>query len=183
MGSDSNPGTDSSPWKTPKHAVDCGDVVIAAAGAYGGTTSPFGTNDWGTVSNCPSTAGGIDGTGGVYFATLLCAGPDLGSCAVSASSEEAFRVDASNWAVEGFTATSGAQACFAATSETTTTLHQVRVLLSRGATGPTSTVPHRMARSSPARLGLPTLGSPKLRSTTIASLVAARRTALTSLSR
>jgi hypothetical protein len=117
-GSDSNSGTSpSSPWATPKHPVNCGDVIVASAGNYGGGSSPFGTNNWGAVSNCPSTSGGIDGMGGVYFAILLCAGPDLTSCAVSNSSAEAFRVDASNWAVEGFWATSSAQACFATTSE------------------------------------------------------------------
>ena len=124
-GSDSNDGTSGSPWRTPKHSVDCGDLIIAAVGNYGGTSSPFGTNNWGTVSNCPSASGGTDGTGGIYFAILLCAGPDLSSCSVSNSSGEAFRVDASNWAVEGFSATSAAQACFTATSESNTTLHHI----------------------------------------------------------
>ena len=66
-GSDSNNGlTAATAWATPNHAVNCGDVIIAAAGIY-----PVQPN-WGTVSNCPSTSGGIDGKGGVYFASVLC---------------------------------------------------------------------------------------------------------------
>jgi hypothetical protein len=38
---------------------------------------------------------------------------------------EAARIDASNWAMEGFWGTSRGQACFSATSESTTTLHHV----------------------------------------------------------
>ena len=124
-GLDSNDGTSGSPWKTPNHAVNCGDVIIAAAGTYGGSSSPFGTNNRGLVSNCPSTSGGTDGSGGIYFAILLCAGPELRSCSVTNSGGEAFRVDESNWAVEGFSATSGAQACFTATSESSATLHHI----------------------------------------------------------
>ena len=126
-GDDANAGTSpSAAWKTPRHPVQCGDVVIAAAGRYG--VSVFGTNSWGAVSSCPSTQGEIDGKGGVYFATLLCAGPDITSCTVDGGAVEPFRVDASNWAVEGFSATqhsNGDGACFSATSETTATLHHV----------------------------------------------------------
>jgi hypothetical protein len=106
--------------------VQCGDVIIAAAGSYGKYI--FGTKNWGAVSKCPSTTGGIDGKGGVYFATVLCAGPYITSCSVNGGAYEAFRVDASNWAVEGFTGTqnsTGNSACFSATSETSTTLHHI----------------------------------------------------------
>ena len=73
-GNDSNSGTSpATAWATPKHAVNCGDVLIAAPGAY--NSDQFGANNWGTVSACPSTTGGIDGKGGVYFAVLLCGGP------------------------------------------------------------------------------------------------------------
>ena len=82
------------PWCNPTHAMNCGDVIIASAGTY--SPSPFGLNAWGAVSNCPSTTGGIDGTGGVYFAVLLCAGPSVGSCSVVGGSSEGFRLDASN---------------------------------------------------------------------------------------
>jgi hypothetical protein len=102
-GSDSNSGTASSPWATPNHAVVCGDVIVAAAGTY---TSQFGIAEWGKVSNCPSTSGGIDGTGGIYFAVLLCAGPKITGCTVGSTSyaSEPFRVGMSNWAIEGFSA-------------------------------------------------------------------------------
>ena len=118
-GSDSNSGADAAhAWATPNHAVKCGDVIIAAAGAY--TAANYGTNHWGAVSNCPSTSGGIDGAGGVYFAVVLCAG-SLGACTVNGGSAEAFRVDQSNWAVEGFQGTqnpTGNSGCFIGTSET-----------------------------------------------------------------
>ena len=126
-GNDSNDGTSPSrAWATPHHPVSCGDVIIAAAGSY--TNGQFGTGSWGTVSGCPSTSGGIDGTGGVYFATVLCAGPDITSCYVNGGAGEAFRVDQSNWAVEGFTATqntTGPGECYTATSETNTTQHHI----------------------------------------------------------
>jgi hypothetical protein len=103
-GSDNNSGTSpSEAWLTPDHAVDCGDVIIAAAGSY---TNQF-NQSWGAVSNCPSTSGGIDGQGGVYFATLLCAGPDLEACQVNSGANNfAFDIEQeSNWAVEGFKTT------------------------------------------------------------------------------
>lgn len=132
-GSDSNSGTSATacgancgPWRTPNHSVKCGDVIIVAAGSY--SADQFGVGNWGSVGSCPSTTAGIDGTGGIYFATVLCAGPTLTSCEVDGGSNEAFRVDASNWAVEGFSGTQLASAngaCFSATSETTTTLHHI----------------------------------------------------------
>ncbi len=125
-GNDRNSGISSSEaWATPHHPTQCGDVIIAAAGSY---TWQFGTGEWGAVSNCPSTSGGIDGKGGVYFATVLCAGPYITSCTVNGGEGEAFRVDASNWAVEGFSATQGSNGnstCFSATSETNSTLHHI----------------------------------------------------------
>ena len=116
---DSNNGTSAgSPWCTPNHSTVCGDVIIAAAGTYNGD---FAT--WGTVSSCPSTSGGIDGTGGIYAAVLLCGASDLGSsgcivnCATgacntghtgsggSAASHAMMNVNASNWAVIGWNGT------------------------------------------------------------------------------
>jgi hypothetical protein len=131
-GDDSKAGTSpSTAWATPNHALNCGDVIIAAPGAY--DNNQFGANNWGAVSKCPSTTGGIDGDGGIYFAVLLCGGPDLTSCTVDGGTQEAIRVDSSNWAVEGFAGTQAATAseggfavaCYAATSETSTTLHHV----------------------------------------------------------
>ena len=118
-GNDGNPGTLASPWLTPNHAVVCGDVIIAAAGSY----SAFGT--FGTVSNCPSTTGGIDGTGGVYFATLLCGGKDLGTSGCSIPS---INIAKNNWAAEGWTCNGGGTTrCFEANASAsgTTIIHHV----------------------------------------------------------
>ena len=105
-GSDSNNGlTPATAWATANHSVVCGDVIIAAAGSYGARFGDETGNAFGTVSNCPSTTGGIDGTGGIYFAVLLCGGPDLMSCQANGGSGPAFEIDKSNWAVEGFWAT------------------------------------------------------------------------------
>ena len=130
-GIDQNAGTSpSAAWATPHHNVNCGDVIVVEPGRYdlGTYTTPFGSNNWGKVSNCPSTHGGIDGTGGIYFAIVLCAGPNLGACTVSGAPDaanqtknnEAFRVDQSNWAVEGFVGTQSPESttgCMTATSE------------------------------------------------------------------
>ena len=127
-GSDAANGlTTATAWASPNHAVQCGDVIIAQPGNYTPAYSPFGSGSWGTVSTCPSTSGGIDGNGGVYFATLLCGGTDVMSCNIQNSlSGEPFRVDKSNWAVEGFYAKNAlASTCFSAVSSTTTTIHHV----------------------------------------------------------
>ena len=125
-GSDSNNGTSpSTPWLTPNHALHCGDVIIAAAGTY---TTQF-SSGYGTVSNCPSTTGGIDGTGGVYFATVLCAGPNLGSCPVNGSGTNvAFDLgsaSADHWAFEGFYTTGAANSrCYMIDApDATTVIH------------------------------------------------------------
>ena len=112
-------------WKTPNHAVVCGDVIIAAPGTY---SSAFVT--WGTVSNCPSTTGGIDEQGGVYFATLLCGGADLTSCPVLVSNSNGFDVNKSNWAVEGFSVTVGTayEAMKADACSVSSTLHHVALV-------------------------------------------------------
>jgi hypothetical protein len=74
-------------------------VIIASAGNYSGN----GFGNFGTISNCPSTSGGIDGTGGVYFAVLLCGGSDLTSCNITFTGAGwAMDVTSSNWAVEGW---------------------------------------------------------------------------------
>jgi hypothetical protein len=123
-GSDSNNGlTPTTAWATPNHPVVCGDVIIAAAGNYNNTQfGDVGGASFGTVSNCPSTSGGIDGTGGIYFAVLLCAGPDLMSCKVHGGAGPAVEVDKSNWAVEGFWATQNTnadRACFGSLGQVT----------------------------------------------------------------
>jgi hypothetical protein len=90
------------PWLiATNHNVNCGDVVIAAAGSYP-QQGPSGV-----VSNCPSTMGGIDGKGGVYFATVLCAGASVGDCQLTTKLPttgitDAVFINTSNWAMEGF---------------------------------------------------------------------------------
>jgi hypothetical protein len=117
-GNDKNAGTSPlRPWATPNHALRCGDVIIAEAGNYGGWRS----GEWGAVSNCPSTSGGIDGTGGIHFAVVLCAGPNLGACNLNGGGAEAIRIDKSDWAVEGFNGTQNTDAnggCFEAENDT-----------------------------------------------------------------
>jgi hypothetical protein len=99
------------PWATPNHALNCGDVIVAAAGNY--TNAKNTLNTWGTVSTCPSTTGGIDGNGGIYAAVLLCGGSDLTACVVNCDSGSpcagpgfgppvGFDVEKNNWAVEGW---------------------------------------------------------------------------------
>jgi hypothetical protein len=103
-GNDGNNGlTTGTAWATPNHALNCGDVIVAAPGNYNVLQS------WGTVSNCPSTTGGVDGTGGVYFAVLLCGGTFVGACEVNHPTGHDFAIDMpkSNWAVEGWLASEG----------------------------------------------------------------------------
>jgi hypothetical protein len=121
-GSDSNSGTSAAtPWLTPNHSgIVCGDVIIAAKGAYSSAnfdSYSHGSSLWATPSSCPSTSGGIDGTGGVYFATIVCGGSYVGACTINAATAYSMDVSSSNWAVEGFQAsneTNGDGACFIA---------------------------------------------------------------------
>ena len=83
--------------------VVCGDVVLVKSGSWSGGQI---NQNLPTVGSCPSTSGGIDGAGGIYFAILLCAGTDVMSCKYNnGSTGDAFWIDRSNWAVEGFWAT------------------------------------------------------------------------------
>lgn len=89
-------------WATPNHAMNCGEVIVAST-----STAYPNYQSFGTVSNCPSTSGGIDGTGGVYFASIVCAST-LTTCEnLQTTGGYAFRINASNWAVEGFYVNSG----------------------------------------------------------------------------
>src|SRR5262249_41656965 len=91
-----NAGTSpAAPWCSPNHSVVCGDVIVAAAGNY----SSVDMGNVGTVSNCPSTSGGIDGTGGIYFAVLLCSGADLEACTTSG---RLWDMSSNNWSVQGW---------------------------------------------------------------------------------
>lgn len=118
-GSDNNNGASpATAWASPNHPVACGDVIVAASGAYNSRnfdSHSVGASVWGRPSNCPSTTGGIDGKGGVYTATLVCA--TFNGCTIDASTQYAMVVDRSNWAIEGFHATAnqdGNGGCFSA---------------------------------------------------------------------
>ena len=131
-GNDRNTGTSpSTAWASPHHNVHCGDVIIAEPGTYPlneyGTVFA-GTSPFGTVSDCPSKSGGVDGTGGIYFAIVLCAGPSLTSCNIPGEGSPSFRVNELNWAIEGFFTTQNADfgnGCMLATSDTKNTLHHI----------------------------------------------------------
>jgi hypothetical protein len=101
-GNDSNSGLSaSSPWLSPNHPVNCGDVIIAASGAY--SASNFNTGNWGTVT-CIL---------GNNVAWLQCAAFD--SCKISATASDGIWVDESYWGVQGWeitTSTSVNAACF-----------------------------------------------------------------------
>lgn len=105
-GSDSNTGlTSSLPWLTPNHAVNCGDVIIAAAStAY--ANSDFASGSWGSVT-CAD---------GNNVAWLKCATFD--GCKITASNgKDGMWVDKSYWGVQGWEVhvTTGAYAaCFVA---------------------------------------------------------------------
>ena len=114
-GSDGNNGTSpASPWATPNHALNCGDIISAAAGAY--ASGNFANTKWGTVSNCPNAQG-------VYFAQLICA--TAFACTINDSSLAGMRVDQSNWAIQGWVATSSVGTCFAATPSTAANIHHI----------------------------------------------------------
>src|ERR1700752_4447116 len=82
-GSDSNSGTStSSPWLTPNHNVNCGDILLAAPGNY-----PTFAFDWGTVSGCGSGSS-------ASVAWVQCATFD--ACKISSSSQHAVAINASN---------------------------------------------------------------------------------------
>lgn len=104
-GSDSNNGTSlATAWASPNHAVECGDVIIAAAGSY----KSF--QNFGAVSACPSNSGGINGSGGIYFATLLCGGSYVGACSIvgtGSANAGGIDIDSNNWAVEGWKVSQG----------------------------------------------------------------------------
>jgi hypothetical protein len=88
-GSDSNSGTSAgSPWLTPNHALNCGDVISAAPGNY--SSGNFYNGKWGTVS-CPASNN---------VAWLQCATFD--GCKISATSQQGMYVSSSYWGVSGW---------------------------------------------------------------------------------
>jgi len=89
-GWDGNDGSSSSPWATPNHAVNCGDVILAQPGNYNPWN--FNTGDWGTVT-CPS---------GSNVAWLKCATFDTCKISASSSQAEGMWVDQSYWGIQGW---------------------------------------------------------------------------------
>jgi hypothetical protein len=89
-GNDSNNGTSAStPWLTPNHPVNCGDVIIAAAStAY--VSGNFNQTSWGAVT-CPA---------GNNVAWLQCATFD--ACKITATSNSGMWVASSYWGVQGW---------------------------------------------------------------------------------
>jgi hypothetical protein len=88
-GNDSNSGTSaSSPWASPDHAVNCGDVISAAPGTY--SSNNFYNGKWGNVS-CAA---------GNNVAWLKCATFD--SCKIAATTQQGMYVSASYWGVSGW---------------------------------------------------------------------------------
>jgi hypothetical protein len=86
-GSDSNGGTLRSPWLTPNHSVNCGDVLVAQEGTYPSNAFSSG---WGTVT-CPA---------GNNVAWVRCATFD--ACKIFVTSGDGMEVNASYWGVSGF---------------------------------------------------------------------------------
>jgi uncharacterized repeat protein (TIGR02543 family) len=99
-GNDSNNGLDAAhPWLSPNHSLNCGDVILAAAGNY--NSANFWNAQWGTVS-CPAKNN---------VAWLKCATFD--TCKISASSQAGMFVSASFWGVQGWeiTTSGGSSPC------------------------------------------------------------------------
>jgi len=106
-GSDSNNGTSpSTPWLSPNHAVNCGDVILAAPStAYVATN--FRPNMWGEVT-CPA---------GNNVAWLKCVTFDACKIVVSGvGAHNAMTPTQSYWGVQGWeiTATAISNQCFEA---------------------------------------------------------------------
>jgi hypothetical protein len=103
-GNDANSGlSPSSPWLSPKHNLNCGDVIIAQASTSYDSKN-FNDGHWGTVS-CPSANN---------VAWLQCASFD--GCKISSTAEGIY-VDRSFWGVQGWEVTTAAGSngfCFGA---------------------------------------------------------------------
>jgi hypothetical protein len=108
-GNDSNNGLSaSSPWLTPNHALNCGDVILATPStAY--LQANFGWNSFGTVT-CPA---------GNNVAWLKCATFDGCKISVPASAPAyagGMNINANYWGIQGWEVDSddGDEACFQA---------------------------------------------------------------------
>ncbi len=114
-GNDSNNGLSSgAPWLTPNHAVNCGDLISAAPGAY--SASNLGYNSWGVVTCAASN----------NVAWVKCATFDACTVAISGSGF-GIDIDRSFWGIQGFEVdgTSTNWACFVAWPNHGTEVHHV----------------------------------------------------------
>lgn len=94
-GNDRNSGlSPRSPWLSPYHQLNCGDVILAKAGSY--KNADFYTGRWGRV-NCPA---------GNNVAWLTCETFD--ACRIAATSNQGMWVDQSYWGVQGWEITTSA---------------------------------------------------------------------------
>ena len=117
-GRDSNNGTSASiPWLTPNHAVNCGDVILAAAGTY--AEGNFRPGEWGTVT-CSA---------GNNVAWLKCATFDTCKIVISSASHDAMTPTKSYWGIQGWEVTAltvSTNQCFEAyPSDYTHTVHHI----------------------------------------------------------
>ncbi|HUB63925.1 MAG TPA: hypothetical protein VL996_05675 [Methylocella sp.] len=131
-GSDSNNGlTTSTPWLTYNgngHTINCGDIVYAMSGTY---TSSANFASISTVpSNCPSTSGGLDGTGGIYFAQIICMTPFECFASSKGTGYPAVKFSANYWAIQGFVLSSANAdgGCVGIEPGSATTIHHIAVV-------------------------------------------------------
>ena len=114
-GNDSNNGLSSgTPWLSPNHLVNCGDVIIAAPStAY--ASANFQSAKWGQVS-CPA---------GNSVAWLKCAIFD--GCKIAASNQFAMSIDQAYWGVQGWevSGTGNSGVCFGVSPTGTSTIHHI----------------------------------------------------------
>jgi Abnormal spindle-like microcephaly-assoc'd, ASPM-SPD-2-Hydin len=114
-GNDSNNGlSPQTPWLTPNHYLNCGDVIIAAAStAY--SAANFQSNKWGTVT-CPANNN---------VAWLQCAAFD--ACKIAASNVFAMWMSKSYWGVQGWevSGTGNGGVCIGVTPVSGTTIHHI----------------------------------------------------------
>ncbi len=118
-GSDTNSGTSpSTPWLTPNHPVNCGDVILAAPSTTYVATN-FRPNQWGVVT-CPA---------GNNVAWLKCATFDACKININSTGHNAMTPTQSYWGVQGWEITasvlSGNQCFEAFPPNNSTTIHHV----------------------------------------------------------
>ena len=118
-GNDSNSGTSpSTPWLTPKHPVNCGDVILAAPSAAYMATN-FRPGMWGVVS-CPA---------GNNVAWLKCANFDACKITINTAGHNAMTPTQSYWGIQGWEVTAtylGGNECFEAyPPDFTHTVHHI----------------------------------------------------------